>query len=566
MQLDPVTVEVLRNGLSYTAEEMGIALRNSAYSHNIKERMDHSCALFDPQGNLVAQAEHIPVHLGSLPWGTKNVLQYWAGRGEAWRRDDTVIVNDPYVVGTHLNDVTLIRPIVFEGNVIAFSANKAHHVDVGGRISGSISCDATSLHEEGVVLSPTRLVEQGHVCQQVLQGLLDEVRSPHITQGDLRAQLAAATLGERRVLELARRYGVELLFSIFQEIIDQGERRMRAKLAAIPAGIYRGEDCLELGRLGEADARIWIRVAAERNDRGLTVSFSGTDPQVDVPLNAVFGVTLSATYFAIRSIIDPAAPMNEGVLRPIHVSAPTGSLVNPRRPAPVSGGNLETSQRIADTVFRALAEALPHRVPAASHGSMNNVIAGGFDPQRERRWVFYETIGGGSGGRPGGDGVDGIQCNMTNTMNTPIEAIEQYYPLLFEQYDLRPNTRGAGRWRGGCGITRAWTLLGPSAEVTVLGERTEVPPWGLAGGKPGGLAAYWVRRQDGKKEKLKSKVTLTLRQGDTLIIQTPGGGGFGNPEERDARAPDVTDVDSRSRPADRRSQVPGNILVRRLDQ
>jgi len=554
MQLDPVTVEVVRNGLNYTAEEMGIALRNSAYSHNIKERMDHSCALFDPQGDLLAQAEHIPVHLGSLPWGTKNVLQSWARRGETWQRGDTVIVNDPYVVGTHLNDVTLIKPIVSEGDVIAFSANKAHHVDVGGRISGSISVDATSLHEEGVVLPPTRLVEQGHLCQQVLQGLLDEVRSPHITQGDLRAQLAAATLGERRVLELAQRYGVELLFSIFQEIIDQGERRMQGRLAAIPPDGYRGEDCLE--QVGEADARLWIRVALERRDRTLTVDFSGTDPQVDVPLNAVFGVTLSATYFAIRSITDPAAPMNEGVLRPIQVSAPTGSLVNPRHPAPVSGGNLETSQRIADTVFRALARALPHRVPAASHGSMNNVIAGGFDPLRQRRWVFYETIGGGSGGRPGRDGVDGIQCNMTNTMNTPIEAIEQYYPLLFEQYELRPNTHGAGRWRGGCGITRAWTLLGPSAEVTVLGERTVVPPWGLAGGQPGGLGSYWVRRQDGRREKLKSKATLTMRRGDTLIIQTPGGGGFGDPEERDAHVPDAGDVDTPSRPADTQSRNP----------
>jgi N-methylhydantoinase B len=542
MQLDPVTIEVVRHGLNYTAEEMGIALRNSAYSHNIKERMDHSCALFDPRGNLLAQAEHIPVHLGSLPWGAKKVLQYWAERGEVWQRDDTVIVNDPYIVGTHLNDVTLMRPIVFQGDVIAFSANKAHHVDVGGRISGSISCDATSLHEEGIVIPPTKLVEQGHLCQQVLQGFLDEVRSPHTTQGDLRAQLAAATLGERRVLELAERYGVELLSSVFREIISQGEKRMRSRLATIPMGVYRGKDCLE--HVGQADARIWIRAAIEMRDGDLRISFSGTHPQVGVPLNAVLGVTLSATYFAIRSIVDPTAPMNEGVLRPISVFAPEGSLVNPRRPAPVSGGNLETSQRIADTVFRALAEALPSRVPAASHGSMNNVIAGGFDPKRERRWVFYETIGGGSGGRPGRDGVDGIQCNMTNTMNTPIEAIEQYYPLLFEQYELRPDTGGAGRWRGGSGITRAWTLLGPSAEVTVLGERTVVAPWGLAGGEPGGLGAYWVRRRGGQKQKLKSKVTLTLRRGDTLIIQTPGGGGFGDPRERDAHTSDAPDVDS----------------------
>jgi len=528
MPLDPITVEVIRNALAYSAEEMGIALRNSAYSPNIKERMDHSCAIFDVHGNLLAQAEHIPVHLGSLPWGVKNALQYLRERGEEWREEDVVMVNDPYIVGTHLNDVTLIKPIFSGGSHVGFSVNKAHHVDVGGQTSGSISCNATSLYDEGVVIPPTKLIEEGCLSQRVLDDFLGEVRTPKIARGDLRAQIAAANLGERRVMELAGRYGVDALLSAFDEIISYGEKRMCERLKAIPEGTYRAEDCLE----GiDSDVLTWIRAELKREDDELSVSFSGTDAQVKIPLNAVFGVTLSATYFAVKSITDPDGPMNEGVLRSIEVFAPKGSVVNPNRPAPVSGGNLETAQRIADVVFRALAQALPNRVPAASHGSMNNVMVGGFDPERKRQWVFYETIGGGSGGRYGKDGVDGIHCNMTNTMNTPIEAIERYYPLLFEQYELRAESYGAGRWRGGCGIKRSWTLLSPSAEVTVFGERTIVPPWGLMGGKSGALGAYWVKRKDGRRERIKSKATLILKRGDTLIIETPGGGGYGSPEE-----------------------------------
>jgi len=527
MPVDPIAVEVIRNALSYAAEEMGIALRNSSYSPNIKERMDHSCALFDAHGRLLAQAEHIPVHLGSLPWGVKNALQYLRERGDEWKKGDVVMVNDPYIVGTHLNDMTLIKPIFREKQLMGFSVNKAHHVDVGGQTSGSISCNATSLYQEGVVIPPTKLIEQDRLSRDVLDDFIEKVRVPKTAQGDLRAQIAAANLGERRVLELAERYGTDTLFAVFHEIISYGERRMRERLKLIPKGVYKAEDCLE--EIDGSDGLTWIRTTLERRDDGLSVSFSGTDPQVDTPFNAVFGVTLSATYFAVKSITDPDGPMNGGTLMPVEVSAPEECLVNPKTPAPVSGGNLETAQRIADVVFKALAQALPDRVPAASHGSMNNVMVGGFDPERKRQWVFYETIGGGSGGRPGKDGVDGIHCNMTNTMNTPIEAIEQYYPMLFEQYELRYGSYGAGKWRGGCGIKRSWTLLAPSAELTVLGERTKIAPWGLMGGQPGGLGAYWVRKKGGKKEKIKSKSTLTLNKGDTLIIETPGGGGYGAP-------------------------------------
>jgi len=530
MPLDPITVEVISNALTYSSEEAGIALRNSAYSHNIKERMDHSCALLNPQGELLAQAEHIPTHLGSLPWGLKNVLRHAEEKGEEWNKGDVVMLNDPYIAGTHLNDITLIKPIVFKGNLIGFSANKAHHVDVGGEVPGSISCDATSLYQEGVVIPPVKLMERGEINQSILDDYLGKVRAPEISQGDLRAQIAAMNLGERRVLELVGRYGITSLMATFDEIISYGERRMIERLKVIPEGIYKAEDCLE--DIGNSSDLTWVRVTLRKERDGLDVDFSGTDPQVATPLNTVFGVTISASYFAIKSIVDSEAPMNGGVLRPIRVIAPEGSLVNPRRPAPVAGGNLETNQRIVDTIFKALAEAVPDRVPAASQGTMNNVMVGGFDPDRNKQWVYYETNGGGSGGRLGKDGVDGIQCNMTNTMNTPIEALEQYYPMLFEAYELRADIYGAGKWRGGCGLRRAWTLLGPSAELTVLGERHKVAPWGLLGGQSGSLGAYWVRRKDGRKERIGSKATLTLNRGDRLIIETTGGGGYGNTEER----------------------------------
>lgn len=533
MQTDPVTVEVIRNSLSYSTEEAGIALRNSAYSPNIKERMDHSCALFDPRGNLLAQAEHIPVHLGSLPWGVKNVIRYLRERDEDWVEGNIVMVNDPYISGTHLNDVTLIKPVLIDGKLIGFSANKAHHADVGGDVPGSISSNANSLSQEGVIVSPVTLIRHGLMDESVLNDFLAGVRNPEISIGDLKAQIAAVNLGKRRFLEIAAKYGPELVLSIFKEIISYGKRRMLQRMQTIPRGTYIGEDCLE--DVTGTDTLTWIRVTLKREEGGLSVDFSGTDPQVETPFNAVLSVTLSATYFAVKSVVDPEGPMNEGVLRSIKVLAPQGTLVNPYRPAPVSSGNLETSQRIADTVFKAMAKALPGKVPAASQGSMNNINVGGFDPKRNKQWTFYETVGGGSGGRLGSDGVDGIHVNMTNTMNTPIEAIEQYFPIIFEQYELRHRTGGEGKWRGGCGLTRAWRLISPSAKVTVVGERQKVPPWGLEGGQPGGLGEYSVRRVNGAQERIKSKSTFYLVEGDTLIIKTPGGGGYGEQTEKEPK-------------------------------
>ena len=532
MRPDPVTVEVIRNAMIYGAEEMGIALRNASYSPNIKERMDHSCALFDVGARLIAQAEHIPAHLGSLPWGVRNTLALLRDRPQL--PGDVFILNDPYIAGTHLNDITVVRPIFWQGAIVGYSVNKAHHVDVGGRTPGSLSSDARELCEEGVMIPLLRILRGGEEVPETVEFILANVRSPETTRGDLRAQIAAASLGERRVGELLDRYGRETTEAAWEAIMDQGEAAARRAFAVLPPGRYAAEDCLEDDQ-AEGGLR-WIRVAVTVDTSGITVDFAGTDPQVPRPINAIFGVTTAGVVYALKSVCDPYSVMNDGWLRPITIRAPEGTVIRPVRPAPVGVGNTETSQRVADTVLRALAQAAPGRVPAACNGSMNNVTVGGFDDGRGHTWTFYETIGGGMGGRPGLDGIDGIHCNMTNTMNTPIEAMEQSLPMRFRTYELRPGTGGIGRWRGGCGIHREWELLADEATVSILTERTRMAPWGLEGGGPGGLARHLVRRADGTEEVLPPKHTTRLRRGEALVIQTPGGAGYGDPAARDPEA------------------------------
>jgi len=532
MTPDPVTVEVIRNAMIYAAEEMGIALRNASYSPNIKERMDHSCALFDAAGRLIAQAEHIPAHLGSLPWGVRNTLAQLRSRPQ--HPGDLFILNDPYIAGTHLNDIMLIRPLFWRGAIVGYSVNKAHHVDVGGRTPGSLSSDARELCEEGVIVPLLRILGEGEEVTETVEMILANVRSPDTTRGDLRAQVAAASLGERRVAELLDRYGREAVEGAWEAILRQGEASARRALAILPHGRYTAQDCLE-DDLAEGGLR-WIRVALTVGPDGITVDFTGTDAQVPRPINAIFGVTNAAVLYALKAVCDPHSVMNDGWLRPIRIVAPPGIVINPVKPAPVGVGNTETNQRIADTVLRALASAVQDRVCAASNGSMNNVTMGGVDAGLGQTWTFYETIAGGMGGRLGLDGIDGIHCNMTNTMNTPIESIEQSLPVRFRAYELRPGTGGRGRWRGGCGVRREWELLADEATVSILTERNRVAPWGLAGGGEGGLALHLVRRADGTEEVLPSKHTTRLRRGEVLVIQTPGGAGYGDPAERDPEA------------------------------
>jgi N-methylhydantoinase B len=519
---DPITAEVIKSALVYAAEEMGIAVRNAAYSPNIKERLDHSCALFDRFGALIAQAEHIPVHLGSLPWGLRRMLAIVEREHGGVREGEMWVANDPYVAGTHLNDVTLVRPVFEGGALIGYAANKAHHADVGGSVPGSMPADATELYAEGLVVPPLRLVRDDEVMGEIVDLFCANSRTPDARSGDLRAQVAGNYTGERRFREICRRYGVETLERSIARGINDSERRMRSALRSLREGRFEAVDYLE-DRYGEP--RIRIALALELRDGCARLDYTGTSEQVEFPLNAVLGVTLSGVHYALRAVTDPTIPMNEGCFRPVEVYAPEGSLLNPRRPAPVSGGNVETSMRNADVVLQALAKAAAERVPASSGGTMSNVMLGG-TRKDGRTWAFYETNGCGMGARPSRDGIDAIHVHMTNTLNTPIEAIERDYPLRITRYEIVEGTGGAGRHRGGCGLMRAIELVEGTAHATLLADRHTRRPPGAQGGEPGECGRHRLTR-DGTERALGGKVSFRLEPGDVVTIQTPGGGGYG---------------------------------------
>jgi len=525
--VDKTTVEVIRGALVYAAEEMGIALKKSAYSPNIKERMDHSCALFDPERRLIAQAEHIPVHLGSMALAVREGLAAYKGTLEP---GDMILLNDPYLSGTHLPDLTLIAPIHSGGRLIGYAANKAHHTDVGGKAPGSIAGDSTELYQEGLIIPPVKFVKAGIIDPELSWLLRSNVRTPEVQMGDLRAQIAANNTGTRRVLELVAQYGAETLHEAMAEIMDYSERRMRAAIAEMPRGTYEASDYMEdVPGMGQAEIRVKVTVGD-----GVTFDYAGTSPQVEAPINAPLGVTIAGIYYTLITVTDPTIPVNDGCFRPITLRIPEGTMTNPRRPAPVAGGNVETSQRNVDALMKAFAQITPSRVPAAGLGTMSNISVGGTRADGTP-WTFYETIGGGSGARPNGDGVDGVHVNMTNTMNTPVESLEAYLPMRFLSYGMRPDTGGPGEYRGGCGIERSWTLTAPKATLSILAERTKIQPWGLNGGKPGGLGEYKIVKRSGEVITLPSKCTVRIEEGDTLIVHTPGGGGYGDPKTRDPR-------------------------------
>ena len=526
VKVDFTTVEVIKGALIYAAEEMGIALKKSAYSPNIKERMDHSCALFNHRRELVAQAEHIPVHLGSMALAVKLGLEtYRGGLGAG----DMLLLNDPYISGTHLPDLTLIAPIFHGDAVIGYAANKAHHTDIGGKTPGSLAADASELYQEGLIIPPVKLIEVGRMNQDLANLIRSNVRTPDVQMGDIRAQVAANNTGTRRVSELVGQYGVETLHASMDSIMDQSERRMRAELAGMPDGVYSAVDYLEDIMPGGGDVRIAVTVTKQGD--AVAFDYAGTSPQVEKPVNAPLGVTMAGIYFTLISVTDSTIPVNDGCFRPVTLRVPEGCLMNPRRPAPVAGGNVETSQRNVDAIMKAFSQIVPGKVPAASQGTMNNITIGGL-LEDGSPWTFYETIGGGSGARPNGDGVDGVHVNMTNTMNTPVEALESYLPLSFQAYRLRPDSGGPGRHRGGCGIERTWTLTSRKATLSVMAERNKIRPWGLMGGQPGAPGVYTLIRANGEAVRLSSKCTVEIHEGDTLMILTPGGGGYGDPMER----------------------------------
>lgn len=502
---DAITLQVIGSALRSLCEEMGAALIRSAYSANIKERRDCSTALFDAAGRMVAQAEHIPVHLGAMPDAVAAVLK------EEPRPGDTFILNDPYRGGTHLPDITLVSPLTGTGGqIFAYAASRAHHADVGGREAGSMPAASRRLEEEGVVIPPTRLVATGELDEEFLEGLLGRMRHPDERRGDLRAQLGAARLAERRLEALLARWGEAVVAEAMEDALAYGERRMRAALAVLPAGEYAAEDFLE--RDGE-DLRVAVSVRVGEGE--IAFDFTGTGPQEEGNLNCPLAVTRSACYFAVRSLTDPDIPANAGALKPVRVTAPAASLVNARPPAAVAAGNVETSQRILDTVLLALAGVLD--LPAQGQGTMNNLTLGG------ETFSYYETVGGGAGACPETGGESGIHLGMTNTLNTPVEALELSYPLRVDRYELKDGSGGAGRYRGGDGVVRSLRLLAP-ARLSLLSDRRRHGPRGAAGGLAGEPGRNLV---NGKE--VPGKVTMDVAAGDVVTVETPGGGGYGEP-------------------------------------
>jgi len=515
-----VSWELVYKATVFIAEEMGVALKRSAFSPNIRERMDHSCAVLNSQGLIVAQAEHIPVHLGSFRVGVLNTLKWLRDRGISLEEGDMVVLNDPYISGTHLNDVMVLAPVHYRGEVVAYVVNKAHQVDVGGPVPGSMNPAARTIYEEGLIIPPVKIVRRGVVDEDIVRIIAENSKTPRVTIGDLHAQIAANRVGARRVLELIERYGLEVVESSWSKAIEYG----RAKtLHSLKSWVGRSSEALDYLELPDRD--LIVRVRVEIREDGVVVDFTGSSEQVEAPLNAVYGVTFSATAYSVRVVAGGDIPVNEGFYSTLTVVAPEGTIVNPRRPAPVSGGNVETSQRVADVVLRALADIAPERVPAAGSGTMMNILMGGYDEERGY-WAYYETVGGGTGGRPGKDGVSGVHVNMTNTLNTPIEVAERSYPIIYTAYKIREGSGGAGLYRGGDGIIRAFKVLKP-ARLSILAERFRHKPYGLWRGEPGKPGRVVVRRASGETIELPSKATIDLGEGDEVVIETPGGGGWG---------------------------------------
>ena len=520
---DPILFEVIKNALISSAREMSQALRRTAFSPNIKERRDCSCALFDGEGRLIAQSKDIPVHLGAMPMSVKSCVR---DLGQDLTEGTMALVNDPYSGGSHLPDLTLVAPVYSDGKRVAFTANRAHHADIGGVSPGSMPGLSTSIHEEGITIKPRIVVKDNLLQQDAITDILTETRTPDERLGDLSAQVAANHVGIKRLEEVADIYDWSALLRTFVELCDYSASRMKHALSEFTGSKARFADILDSDGAGGWD--IPISISLEINQDGVVVDFQGTSEQVNGNVNCPIASTLSSVYYVFIALFGRDIPVNEGCWRVIDVKVPEGSLLNPRYPAAVSAGNVETSQRIVDSTLGALAKIVPDLVPAASQGTMNNLTIGGIDSRSGKSFSFYETIGGGSGASKGCHGTSGIHTHMTNTLNTPVESLETEYPLLVRRYSIRRGTGGSGQWKGGDGIIREIEVLADKCTISIQSERRKSQPWGLNRGHDGESGKNTLL-YDGKVHALEAKSTVMAPKGAIVRIETPGGGGFGPP-------------------------------------
>jgi N-methylhydantoinase B len=533
MRVDPAELEIFKNLFHSVAEEMGAALRRSAFSPNIKERRDYSCAVFDAVGRVVAMGDHMPVHLGSMPMSVEAAIQ-----SLRLSPGDIAMLNDPYLGGTHLPDITLVAPVAARETRSApgvgrrqktrplfYVANRAHHSDIGGAQPASMGL-SEEIYQEGLRIPPVALARDERIQRDVMAMVLANVRTPREREGDLTAQVAACRLGERRLLEYRQKYGARKIGFYAGALQRYSARLMRRALEQIPNGVYSAEDRLDDD--GYSSRPVRLRVAIRIRSGRATVDFAGSSPACRGSVNAVLAITQSAVFYVFRCLLGEDVPACAGLMEPIELRAPEGSVVNARPPSAVAAGNVETSQRIVDVLLRALARALPERIPAASSGTMNNLSFGGLDPHSQEHFAYYETIAGGMGARPTSDGLSGIHTHMTNSLNTPIEALESAYPVRVRRYSLRRGTGGAGRFRGGDGIVREIEFL-TEVRGSILSDRRRFGPYGLKGGKPGRKGRNQLRLPAGRKRlvQLPSKTAFKAPAGSVLRIETPGGGGWG---------------------------------------
>jgi N-methylhydantoinase B len=523
--IDSIELAVFQSAVHSIAEEMGAALRRTALSPNIKERRDYSCAIFDGQGRVIAMGDHMPVHLGSMPMSVQAAIA-----AIKLAPGDIAILNDPYAGGTHLPDITMVLPVFLPGappeSPAFYVSNRAHHADVGGAFAGSMG-PATEIYQEGIRIPPVRIVRGGIVDREMMDLILLNVRTPREREGDLESQIGACRVGEQRLLQLAEKHGEANLPALIDELLDYSERLVRAELRRMPAGLFRADDWMDDDGVTDVPRKIAVCLEFDPGAGSVRVDFAGSSEQVAGSVNGVRAITLSACFYVLRCLLGDDAPATAGILRALSLETPEGSIVDARPPAAVAGGNVETSQRIVDVLLRALAQAVPERIPAASAGTMSNLTIGGIDLRTGEPFTYYETAAGGMGARPGLDGLSGVQTHMTNSLNTPIEALEYAYPFRVRRYAIRHGSGGEGQFHGGDGLVREVELLADS-QVTLLADRRKFRPYGLEGGSEGeaGHAAL-IAPGSAAEIELPGKTSLRAAKGSMLRVETPGGGGWG---------------------------------------